>query len=97
MSKQKIITTMPSRFLDAKFTLEEMVPGTRSRERHNFGRPSHRAREQVEDDEERLAKRQSDMPPPVFERVANPRRSSSAGFSKELGQDAPVTHEDACT
>ena len=36
-------------------------------------RASHQAREPIEDDEERLAMRQCDMPPPVPERVTNPR------------------------
>ena len=36
-------------------------------------RASYLAREPIEDDEERLAMRQSDMPPPVPERIANPR------------------------
>ena len=55
-------------------------------------RASKNAREPIEDDEERLAMRQGDMPPPVPERVTNPRRSrrpSSAGFPIELGEDAP--------
>ena len=52
-------------------------------------RPSYQARELIEDDEERLAMRQGDMPPPVPERVANPRRPISAGISKEFGKDAP--------
>ena len=55
-------------------------------------RASYQAREPIEDDGERLAMRQGDMPPPVPERVANPRireGPSSAGISIELGQDAP--------
>ena len=36
-------------------------------------RASHQAREPIEGDEERLAMRQGDMPPPVPERVTNPR------------------------
>ena len=36
-------------------------------------RASHRAREPIEGDEERLAMRQGDMLPPVPERVTNPR------------------------
>ena len=36
-------------------------------------RASYHAREPTEDDDERLAMRQSDMPPPVPERVASPR------------------------
>ena len=54
-------------------------------------RASYHAREPIEDDDERLAMRQGDMPPPVPERVAteNSRRPSSAGFSKQLEKDAP--------
>ena len=37
------------------------------------GRTSYQVREPIEDDEERLAMKQGDMPPPVPERVANPR------------------------
>ena len=54
-------------------------------------RPSHRAREQIEDDEEGLAMRQGDMLPPVPERVVHQRiREDRAvhDFQKELGQDA---------
>ena len=36
-------------------------------------RTSYQVREPIEDDEERLAMKQGDMPPPVLERVANPR------------------------
>ena len=36
-------------------------------------RASYHARERIEDDDERLAMRQGDMPPPEPERVANPR------------------------
>ena len=36
-------------------------------------RASYHARESIEDDNERVAMRQGDMPPPVPERVANPR------------------------
>ena len=36
-------------------------------------RASYHAREPNEDDDERLAMRKGDMPPPVPERVANPR------------------------
>ena len=62
---------------------------TRERDESQFQSPSHRAsaarapaatnrasyqaREPFEDDEERLAMRQGEMPPPVPERVANPR------------------------
>ena len=56
---------------------EEIVPGTRSRERHEGahgnGQSTLSVREPIEDDEERLVMRQSDKPPPVSERVANPR------------------------
>ena len=53
-----------------------------------FDRPSYQAQEPIEGDEERLAMRQGDMPPPVPERIVNPRRSSSTRISKKLGQDA---------
>ena len=36
-------------------------------------RTSYQVRQTIEDDEERLAMKQGDMPPPVPERVANPR------------------------
>ena len=36
-------------------------------------RATHQARERIEDDDERLALRKGDMPPPVPERVANPK------------------------
>ena len=36
-------------------------------------RTSCQTREPIENDEERLEMRQGNMPPPVFERVANPR------------------------
>ena len=36
-------------------------------------RASYQVREPIEDDDERVATRQSDMPPPVPERVGNPR------------------------
>ena len=52
-------------------------------------RPSSQARELIEGDDERLAMKQNDMPQPVPERVANPRRSNNTGFPKELGKDAP--------
>ena len=51
--------------------------------------PTGTARAPIEEDEERLAMRQGDMPPPVPERVANPRRPISAGISKQFGKDAP--------
>ena len=56
---------------------EGIVPGTRSRERHEGahgnGQSILSVREPIEDDEERLSMRQGDMLPPVSERVANPR------------------------
>ena len=36
-------------------------------------RTSHQGREPIEDDEERLAMKRGDMPPPLPKRVANPR------------------------
>ena len=36
-------------------------------------RTSYQVREPIEDDEERLAMKQGEMPPPALERVANPR------------------------
>ena len=56
-----------------------------------FDRPSYRAREQIEDDEERLAMRQGDLPPPVPERVDDPRiREDRAvqDFPRNCGEDA---------
>ena len=50
-------------------------------------RASNHAREPIEDDDERLAMRQGDMPPPVPERFCqseNSRRSSSTGLPTEL-------------
>ena len=55
-------------------------------------RASYQAREPIEDDDERLATRRGDMPPPVLERVANPknsRRPSSTGLPTKIGKDAP--------
>ena len=54
-------------------------------------RASHHAREPIEDDDERLAMRQSDMLPPKPERgqSENSRRPRSAGLPTELGNDAP--------
>ena len=43
-------------------------------------RASYHPREPNEDDDERLAMRKGNMPPPVPERVANPRRPSSTGI-----------------
>ena len=40
---------------------------------HGTDRTSYQVREPIEDEEERLAMKQGDMPPPVPERVANPR------------------------
>ena len=55
-------------------------------------RASYHARETIKDDDERLAMRKGDLPPPVRERVANPRiREDRAvqGIPTELGKDAP--------
>ena len=56
-------------------------------------RASYHAREPIEDDEERLAMRQGDMPPPVPEtsyRSENSRRPSTVqDLPMELGKDAP--------
>ena len=51
-------------------------------------RASYQVRESIENDEERLAMKKGDVPPPVPERVANSRRSSITRISFELGQDA---------
>ena len=61
-------------------------------------RPSCRACEQIEDDEERLAMRQGDMPPPVLERVVDPRiREDRAvqDFPWNLDKMLRATHENA--
>ena len=61
-------------------------------------RPSCRAREQIEDDEERLAMRQGDMPPPVLERVVDSRiREDRAVQDLPRNSDKMLraTHENA--
>ena len=63
-------------------------------------RPSYQAREQIEDDHERLAMRQGDMPPRVPERVANPSiREDRAvqDFQRNSEKTRRATHEDAYT
>ena len=63
-------------------------------------RPSYQAREQIEDDDERLAMRQGDMPPPVPERVANPRIQEDRAvqdFQRNSEKTHRATHEDAYT
>ena len=58
---------------------------------------SYQVREPIENDEERLAMKRGDMPPPVPKRVANPKnssRSSITGISFELGKDAPCYPEE---
>ena len=52
---------------------------------------SYQIREPIENDEERLAMKRGDMPPPVPKRVANPRiREDQAlqEFPSKIGQDA---------
>ena len=59
--------------------------------------PSYRVREQIEDDEERLAMRQDDFPPLVLERVVDPRiREDRAvqDFQRNSDQMHRATHED---
>ena len=63
-------------------------------------RPSYRARELIEDDEERLAMWQRDMPQPVPERVANRRiRDDRAvqDFQRNSDKMHRATSEDAYT
>ena len=57
-------------------------------------RASYQAREAVEGDEERLAMRQSDMPPPVPERVTNPEfeKSEQCRNSKGTRKRRTVPH-----
>ena len=65
-----------------------------------FDRPSYRAREQIEDDEERLAMRQGDMPPPVPVRVSNPRiqvNKASHKFYSKSDKMHRATADDAYT
>ena len=55
-------------------------------------RMSHQVREPIKNDEDRLAMKRGDMPPPVPHRVGeseNPRRSSITEILLEVGQDAP--------
>ena len=63
-------------------------------------RASYQAREPIEGDEERLAMRQGDMPPPVPEQVANPRiREDRAvqDFQQNSEKMHRATSEDAYT
>ena len=63
-------------------------------------RPSYQARELFGDDDERLAMRQGDMPPPAPERVANPRireDRSVQDFQRNSEKMNRATHEDAYT
>ena len=52
---------------------------------------SYHVREPIEGDDERLAMRQGDMPPPVRERVATPRIREDRAVQdfRQLGKDAP--------
>ena len=53
---------------------------------------SYQVREPIENDKERLAMKKGDMPPPVPERVANPRIRKDQvlhEFHSKLGPDAP--------
>ena len=63
-------------------------------------RASYHAREPIEDDDERLAMRKGDMPPPVLERVANP-KITEARAAEEFRQNSEKMHhttsEDAYT
>ena len=62
--------------------------------------PSNQARELIADDEERVAMRQGDMPPPVPERVANPRIQEDRAvqdFQKNSGKMHRATSDDAYT
>ena len=52
-------------------------------------RATYHAREPIEDDDERLAMKKGDMPPPVPERVANPKIREDRAVPTELGKDAP--------
>ena len=61
-------------------------------------RPSYRAREQIEDDEERLAMRQGDLPPPIPEPVVDPRIREDRtvqDLQRNSGKMHRATHEDA--
>ena len=61
-------------------------------------RESYQAREPTEDDEERLAMRQGDMPPPVPERVTNPRireKRAVQDFQRNSEKMHRATYEDA--
>ena len=54
-------------------------------------RSSYQARGPIENDEERLAMKRGDMPPPVPKRLANPRIREDQALLEffELGQDTP--------
>ena len=68
--------------------------------RRPLERTEHQARDPIEDDDERLAMRKVDMPPPVPERVANPRiREDRAvqDFRQNSEKMHHATSEDAFT
>ena len=54
-------------------------------------RASHQVREPIEDDDERLATRRGDMPPPVPERVANPKTREDRA-AQDLRQNSEKMH-----
>ena len=59
---------------------------------------SYQVRERIENDEERVATRRSDMPPPVPERVTNPRiREDREVQDFQCNSMHRATYEDACT
>ena len=63
-------------------------------------RTSYQVREPIEDDEERLAMKQGDMPPPVPERVANPRIRDDRAvqeFQRNSDKMHRATSDDAFT
>ena len=63
-------------------------------------RASYQVREPIEDDDERLATRRGDMPPPVPERVANPKNREDGAvqdFRQNSGKTHRATSKDACT
>ena len=70
------------------------------KERTGTNRASYHAREPIEDDDERLAMRKGDTPPPVPERVAHPRIREDRAV-QELRQNSEKMHratsEDAHT
>ena len=59
---------------------------------HWEDRTSYQVRGSIENDVERLAMKNGDVPPPMLERAVNPRILKNqiiTGISFELGQDAP--------